>query len=251
MKYTRTFLLGILVQTFAIAANCPNTIYYPNGSYLKSGSTFYYPSGSYFHSGSSTYYPSGSYLQSGSTVYYPSGSYFNSGNSIYYPNGSYLRSGSSYYYPSGSYLKSGSSFYYPSGSYARSGSTLYLENGTPTTFPIFLSALIGDYGSLRAKVEQSSERIDLEIGGLFKTDLVQMEDMSLEPLSLGFVIRTGIEGQRIVLRTGADGSVISCDQDVESPVNFTVTGSKGKATVSLRPGVDTEHIRRLIEEALR
>jgi hypothetical protein len=190
-------LAATMTAASAQAATCPNTVYYANGNYLKSGGTFYYSNGNYLKSGSSVYYSNGNYLRSGSTLYYrngnylksgttlyhangnylrssstwyyANGNYLKSGSTLYYPGGNYLRSGSTLYYQNGNYLRSGTTFYHPNGSYARSGSTLYRPDGTRTPFDVLLTENIGTEGTLTATVSATSELISIELPRIVDT----------------------------------------------------------------------------------
>jgi hypothetical protein len=253
---TRLFSLCFFLTLSAHAAECPSTIYYANGSYLKSGSTFYYANNNYLKSGSTLYYPNGNYLKSGSTFYYANGNYLKSGSTLYYPNGNYLKSGSTLYYVNGNYLKSGSTFYYRNGNYARSGSTLYRENGTTTEFPVTLEERIADFGSLHAYVEKNSERLDLDLGRLVNSELVsvKVEDAKLEADTFPLLIEigTGAPGEKVRLRIAGDEARCELAGNAPgNPVDFELSSKIADLSVRVHDSRDAERVKQALREALR
>lgn len=249
--------LSLLLSTPALAIECPSSIYYKSGQYLKSGSSFYYPNGNYLKSGSSVYYPDGRYLKSGTSLYYPNGNYLKSGSSLYYPNNNYLKSGSSIYFANGNYLKSGSSFYYKNGNYARSGSNLYREDGTRTDFPVTLEEKIGEFGRLVVYVQKDSERLELDLGTMVNTDLVTVGldrvpvDVEGEiPLSL--VLRTGHPNEKVGLKI-VDGEV-KCEligaEQPGTPADFVISSKIAEVSVRVFDSRNKERVKKALMDAL-
>ncbi|MBI4405873.1 MAG: hypothetical protein HY537_17065 [Deltaproteobacteria bacterium] len=198
---TLILALGTVIS-FADPMQCPHTLSYAGGGYLKSGTTFFYRSGNYLKSGNTLYYPSGGYLKSGETYYYPAGAYLKSGSTVYYPSGQHLKSGDVYYYPSGLTFKSGSTFYYPGGQYARNGKILYRPDGSETPFPVYLQAEIGSYGKLSAIVREESENISIQ----FYSQLIQTPEVNFTAdwdgdnfTTLVFQINTGVAEESVLL----------------------------------------------------
>ena len=226
--------LGLALSSFAAAADeCPSTLYYSNGSYLKSGSSLYYPNGSYLKSGSS----------------------------LYYPNGSYLKSGSSLYYSNGSYLKSGTSYYYPNGSYARSGTQLYRQDGSYTEFPVSLSTTINDYGRLDLTVSKNSAAADLDFKSLISESLVKLVELrgferfiSEDQQGLVYVLelRTGASGEVMYAEMSEDGT-LRCRLDGRRPggENFTLRSSAADIDVQVKNVRDVQGLRAALERTLR
>jgi hypothetical protein len=242
--------LALGLTAAAHADTCPNTIYYGNGSYLRSGSSFYYPNGSYLISGTSGYYPNGSYFKSGQNYYFSNGSYLQSGSSIYYTNGSYFKSGDNFYYPNGSYLKSGSSFYYPNGSYARSGSTLYLQNGQQTQFPVALTAAFGDKtASFNVSANSATLTLNLDaintsgVNGFFRVDMSGVG--ALLNISAG-----GQQNGQVQLILGSDGSINCNLTGGVTPRHFVLNGNAATVTVDVKDGYDAERVRAAVQKAL-
>lgn len=212
-------MLTLFFVTTTLNAECPSTITYSNGSYMKSGNTLYYQNGSYLKSGSTLYYPNGSYFKSGSNLYYPNGSYLKSGSTVYYPNGGYLKSGSTLYYSNGSYLKSGNTFYYKNGSYSRSGRTLHRENGESTGFPVQLKETVGNLGTLHANLMADSERLSLRLYDLIDAKNVELRHIEniLSDNSTNnhfvFVMNSGHPGEAMRISISEGGDIQCSFQD--------------------------------------
>lgn len=199
-------LAAIALMLFAAQAradDCPSTIYYTNGNYLKYGDTFYYPNGDYLKYGSTLYHANGNYLKYGSTFFYENGNYLSYGSTLYYPNGNYLKYGSTLYYQNGNYFQYGSTFYHPNGNYARYGTTLYRPNGTPTPFPISLREEIASYGTITARVESDYEEVHIQFNRL-GVDTRQVR-------SSGYWDGTTFREFRFRLGTGAPNETVVLD----------------------------------------
>jgi hypothetical protein len=211
-------VFGLIATTAAQAATqCPSTLTYRNGRYLKYGDTFYFPDGSYARYGASVYYPNGRFLRYGSTLYYPNGNYLRYGSTLYFPNGRYLRSGSSDYYANGNYMKYGTSFYYPNGRYARYGGTLFREDGTRTDFPVTVKEPVDPYGFFSYKVRTTSETWNFELAKLVDATQVRVR-VSDWPSGLGITMRlnTGYPDENVYVRMGDNGNV-TCELESRRP----------------------------------
>jgi hypothetical protein len=273
MKYLLSvFLLTImlLVTTAAqadhrdrIGPECPSSIQYSNGQYLKSGSTYYYSTGQYLRAGSKLYYVNGQYLKTGSNIYYQSGQYLKAGNNIYYPNGQYLKAGSNYYYSNGQYFKAGYNYYYKNGQYAKVGGRLYRPDGSTSAFPVTIEEDIGAVGHLKGYLTTSDDNVHLELNNLStSSQFVEIKGIWEGTILNKFDIHisTGVRNEDLLLRV--DGSSVKCNLLIPGPGpgpgpgpdpidrEFTIRSEAANVRVVVKDGYSVREVREALQHAL-
>lgn len=249
-------VLGYLTLVGVVAnavQNCPSTIRYTNGSYLKNGDSFYYQDGSRLAQSGRIYYPTGTALKNSDSIYYPNGSYLQRGSALYYPTGNYLRNGDRIYYANGNPLKSGTSFYYASGNRARMNGRLYREDGSETPFPVTLEETIGEYGHLTAEVRASTEMVDYN----FKDLVVQSGSATVTALWNGNTffevearLNTGLAKENVVVRFTNNGLFCSLEEELNPSPEFTIHSQAADVRVKVAPGYDPREVKMALENAL-
>lgn len=254
-------LLHFLLSPFALAADCPATLKYKDGSPLKNGDTFYYASGAHLRVGDQLSFPDRKVLRKGQDWFYPGGAPLRSGSTLYYPDAKRtMKMGNNWYYADGKPLRSGEQFLYKTKNVARSSSILYRQDGTATIFPIGLDEAVGTFGYLSANVEKNSERIDVVLTEVLGTSAPEVASSALVSAtgkdgSVDFTLvadlRTGYPGEIVRLRVGANGT--SCELGGAGLYPSRLVITSGVATVDVRvyDSENVEKVRDALQDALQ
>ncbi len=230
------------------AGNCPDNVYYKNGSLAKWGATLYYSGGRLLKTGNALYYANGSLLKNNDTLYYKEGRLLKAGDNLYYyKDQRLLKSGKHFYYADGRILTDGSTYYHSNGRIARWGKTLYREDGSITQFPVRLQSKVDTLGELRFVVSSEEVKVELDLA-LEDADSVRIRSNEVlnDDLLLKVQINSGKDGESLTLAIGNDS--MACE--LNAGETFEIDHDKAQLKVIVAPGVNVDDVRGALQKAL-